>query len=135
MKIFCLMSRNFYYSNLNLNFAPATLFPYFRMKTLQIATIFALLVSVAISDNVQPTEMLAQRIHSRGVKILAQRIPKAGLKMLGIECSNCLKSMRNDKKRNTVMNKITPKKDYKYIKHLNLEDTGLSNQTSRLQSP
>jgi hypothetical protein len=132
MKIFCLMSRNFYDSNLNLNFAPATLFPYFRMKALQIATLFALLVSVAISNNDQPTETLAQRIQSLGVKMLAQRIPSAGLKMLGVECSNCVKSIRNDKKRDTVMNKFTPKKDYKYIKHLNLEDTGLSNPNSRL---
>jgi hypothetical protein len=90
------------------------------------------LVSVAISNNDQPTETLAQRIQSLGVKMLAQRIPSAGLKMLGVECSNCVKSIRNDKKRDTVMNKFTPKKDYKYIKHLNLEDTGLSNPNSRL---
>jgi hypothetical protein len=75
MKIFCLMSRNFY--NSNLNFAPTTLFPYFRMKALQIATLFALFVSVAVSNNVQPIETLAQRIPSRGVKMLAQRIPSA----------------------------------------------------------
>jgi hypothetical protein len=54
------------------------------MKALQIATIFALLVLGAISNNVKPTEMLAQRI------------PSVGLKMLGIGCSNCNKPIKND---------------------------------------
>jgi hypothetical protein len=133
MKNFRLMRRNFY--NSNLNFAPSTLFPYSRVKALQIAILFALLVSVVVSNNVQTTETLAQRISSRGVKMLAQRIPSAGLMMLGVECSNCIKAMRNDKKRDTVMNKSTPKEDYRYIKQLNLEDIGSSNRTSRVQSP
>jgi hypothetical protein len=54
------------------------------MKALQIATIFALLVFGAISNNIKPTEMLAQRI------------PSVGLKMLGIGCSNCNKPIKND---------------------------------------
>ena len=71
------------------------------MKVLQIAALFALLVSVAVSNNVQPTETLAQRIPSRGVKVLAEKIPSAGLKMLGITCSKCggeSTPIRQDKK-------------------------------------
>jgi hypothetical protein len=53
------------------------------MKALQIATIFALLVLGAMSNNVQPTETLAQRI------------PSHGLKMLG-SCFSCSKPIKND---------------------------------------
>jgi hypothetical protein len=55
------------------------------MKALQIATIFALLVLGAISNNVQPTEMLAQRI------------PSHGLKMLSVMCCKKKPTVRNDK--------------------------------------
>ena len=44
------------------------------MKALQIATIFALLVFGAMSNNVQPTETLAQRIPSHGLKMLGKTL-------------------------------------------------------------
>ena len=54
------------------------------MKALRFATIFALLVLGAISNNVQPTE------------ILTQRIPAHGLKMLGNVCCNNKSLIKND---------------------------------------
>ena len=95
------------------------------MKALQIATLFALLVSVSISNNVQPTEMLPERIPSREVNMLAERILSARLKMLGAHCSGCKEQIRNDKKRDTN----------KQIRYLPPSPFNLSKPTSKLPSP